>query len=255
MVDMSMLSNAAFSGTPAPIASLRLPFQVRAVDPESQEMVKIRDQRVRSYGKHMPALAAKLGFPDDADSHGNCQIIGAFSKLDGSVLGSSRSHNNASGPLAMEASVTFPSSLSGVRLVETTRLCVSSNTQSSVVRGAMLKSIYWHAVKTEAEAIIVCARRPVDRMYEFLCFEDVFGEREFFPMRHGNNVEHRVMILWVDELERKWRAVGHPMYDLMFRERHDDLLLSGMNKGVDSWNETLWAGQRKSRIPDVALTA
>jgi len=63
----------------------------------------------------------------------------------------------------------------------------------------------------------------VDREYEGMLFEDVFGEREFLPMAHVGGLPHRVLAKDVMAARRRWEEAKHPLFQFMVHTHHPDL--------------------------------
>jgi hypothetical protein len=62
-------------------------------------------------------------------------------------------------------------------------------------------------------------------MYDALLFQDLFPG-QYIPMRHFNNIPHRVLAFEVGTAEERWAAANHPLYNFVFRTSHPDLDLS-----------------------------
>jgi len=87
-----------------------LPFKVEiATEAQMDGVIQLR---AASYGKHLPELGAKLRKAEAADFELGCEVLVATSKLDGSVLGTLRTHANVMAPLPLEASLKLPTGFS-----------------------------------------------------------------------------------------------------------------------------------------------
>jgi hypothetical protein len=84
---------------------------------------------------------------------------------------------------------------------------------------------YWELSGTEFA--VVAGRSPVDRQYEQLLFQDVFGDKEMVPLRNTGNIPHRVMAFEIATAEERWRAANHPLLKF-FRETHHPDIDIGM---------------------------
>lgn len=202
----------------------RLPFEV--VIATESDLAEVGALRAVSYGKHLPELGAKLLAPEPADFDHGCEVLIARSKLDGSLLGTLRTHANAVVPLPLEASMLLPTYLQGMRMVEATRLCVKGSPNSSVVRSLLFKALFLYCMSQKADWMMAAGRRPVDRIYDGLMFTDVEEHGKFYPMAHANGVPHRVMCFDPSDAQRLWKLHEHPLYHFVFETNHPDIDLS-----------------------------
>jgi hypothetical protein len=88
--------------------------------------------------------------------------------------------------------------------------------------------------------MVVTARHPIDRFYNWLLFEDLFPNEGFMPMAHVGMIPHRVLACDLVDTKRKWLEVDHPWYPLFFGMHHPDIDLapaaavgSGFDRGSD----------------------
>ena len=75
------------------------------------------------------------------------------------------------------------------------------------------------------DCMIAAARRPMDRFYQWLYFEDVFEGGDFIPMAHAGMIPHRVLNCDIAVAKRRWVEVDHPWYPLFFETYHPDIEL------------------------------
>ena len=212
----------------------RLPFRVEIVSRRAlQEVAKLRAE---TYGKHMPQLAALLSQPEPADFSRGCEVFVAKSKLDGSLLGTLRTHANVYNPLPLQASLELPQRFRGTRMVETTRLCVKGGLNASTVRNALFKAMHQYCLDQNVDWMVVAARRHVDRIHDSLLFEDVKEPRVYYPMAHAGGVPHRVLSFSPKGAEALWRSRQHPLYSFIFETHHPDLDLSMAQDLNFDWN-------------------
>jgi hypothetical protein len=202
-----------------------LPFKVE-IATEAQ-MQGVMELRAASYGKHLPTLGVKLREPEDADAQLGCEVLVATSKLDGSVLGTLRTHANVVAPLPLQMSVDLPASFRHQRMVESTRLCIKGNPGSSLVRTALFKAFHHYCLAQRADWMMATGRRPVDRLYDALLFQDVGEAGVFYPMTFTGGVPHRVMSLSPREARRLYIGAQHPQTEFFFERIHPDIDLSG----------------------------
>ena len=202
-----------------------LPFKVEiATEAQLDGVIQLR---AASYGKHLPELGAKLREPEAADFAYGCEVFVATSKLDGSVLGTLRTHSNVMEPLPLQRSLNLPGSYAGKRMVESTRLCVKGNTGSSIVRAALFKAFYSYCMAQGVDQMMATGRRPLDRMYDGLMFTDVGETGKFYPMAFTGGVPHRVMSLVPELVRTLWTGANHSLTGFFFETHHPDIDLSG----------------------------
>lgn len=201
-----------------------LPFRVEIVS--RRKMQEVADLRAVTYGKHLPDLGASLSQPEPADFSRGCEVFVARSKLDGSLLGTLRTHANVHNPLPLQASIDLPERFRGTRMVETTRLCVKSGVGTSVVRNALFKAMHQYCLDQKVHWMVVAARRHVDRIHDSLLFQDVGEPRVYYPMAHAGGVPHRVLYMSVTDMQRQWREFNHPLCAFGFDTDHPDIDLS-----------------------------
>jgi len=208
------------------ILSERLPFLVKIAT--ADELKAVARLRAAAYGKHLPTLATHLLQPEAADYELGNEVFVAVSKLDGSMLGTIRTHSNLLKPLPLEASMDLPEHFRGLRLIEATRLSVLGNLQASLVRNALFKTFFQYCLSQNAAWMLAAGRRPVDRLYDSMLWRDVDGVGKLYPMAHAAGVPHRVMCMAPTEAEPIWRAADHPLFRFAFQTEHPDLDLSGV---------------------------
>lgn len=207
--------------TPA-IKTERLPFTVRVVRTEA-ELRKAVKVRHAAYARHVPDFARQLAVPEDEDYADDGIVLLAESKLDGSVLGSTRIRTNLERPLEMEDSLTLPAWLQGKRLVEATRLGVDEGHGGRMVKMALIKACFMYCRQNDIEWSVATARAGVDRQYEQLLFVDVFPGEPAIPLHHVGNLPHRVLAFDVETFEERWTAARHPLLNFFFYTNHPDI--------------------------------
>jgi hypothetical protein len=200
----------------------KLPFTVRLVRNEEDlwKAVRIRHQ---AYSRHLPSFAESLKFPEPTDAESDVIVLLAESKLDGSPIGTMRLQTNRDKPLPLEQSIELPEWLTKCRLGEATRLGVSGSSAGRLVTGALFKAGFQYCLQTGIEWIVVTARSPIDRQYDRLMFNDVYPGMGYVPVKHVNNMPHRIMSIEISQLEPRWAAAKHPLYNFFFRTFHEDL--------------------------------
>ena len=202
----------------------RLPFTVRVVRSENA-LGKAVAIRQAAYARHMPVLAEKLRAPEPNDHDQGSVVLLAESKLDGSPLGTMRIQTNRFNPLSIEQGVELPAWLRSKSQAEATRLGIDLGRTGRLVKTTLFKAFFLYCVEANIEWMVIGARSPLDRMYDALLFQDLFPG-QYIPMRHFDNIPHRVLAFEVGTAEERWAEANHPLYNFVFRTRHPDLDLS-----------------------------
>jgi hypothetical protein len=200
----------------------RLPFTVKLVGNEDDLRKAVRIRHA-AYSRHLPTFAESLKAPETTDAESGVIVLLAESKLDGSPIGTMRLQTNRNRPLPLEKSVDLPLSLTVNVLGEATRLGVSGSSAGRLVTAALFKAGFQYCLQTGIEWIVVAARSPVDRQYERLLFTEVFPGMGYVPLQHANNMPHRIMLMEIGQMEARWQAAKHPLYNFFFRTFHEDI--------------------------------
>ena len=219
------------------------------VTEQSNRFLGFLIERYTSYGKHLPDLGSRLRNPEEADFELGCEVIVARSKLDGSLLGTLRTHANVLKPLPLQASIRLPALHQGQRMIETTRLCVKGNPNSSLVRNTLFKALFQYCSSQDVAWMMAAGRRPVDRIYDALIFSDVGEPGAFYPMAHAGNMPHRVMRFSPAHAQATWGACHHPLYEFVFETEHPDIDLTASSQLNFQW---LCPESTTDRHPDSA---
>ncbi len=224
---------ASDRSTPVVQTEESLPFFVEIA--ARHQLQEVADLRAATYGKHLPVLGASLRQPELADVTLGCEVFVARSKLDGSLLGTLRTHSNALSPLPLQASIELPERFSGTRMVETTRLCVKGSPGASTVRSALFKAMHQYCLDQKVEWMLAAARRTVDRIHDSLLFQDVKESRAYYPMAHAGGVPHRVLHMSTTDMQRQWGECQQPLYTFAFNTLHRDIDISGAKDLNFAW--------------------
>ncbi len=202
----------------------RLPFTIRVVrdDDALQKAVTIRQS---AYGRHVPEFAAKLGSPEANDHDEGSVVLLAESRMDGSPLGTMRIQTNRYRDLTVAQSVELPGWLENKSMAEATRLGVALGRTGRLVKTALFKALYLFCVEAQIEWMVIGARSPLDRMYEALLFQDLFPG-ELVPLRHFDNIPHRILAFDIQGARARWEDAGHPLLGFMCYTHHPDIDLS-----------------------------
>lgn len=221
------IDNRAVSSGPTglgerPMTEERLPFSVRVVR-NDEDLTKAVGIRAAAYSRHMPEFGEKLRQAELIDGEPGVVVLLAESKLDGSALGTLRIQSNAYKPLTVEQSVTLPRWLRDRPLVEGSRLGIIGGTIGRLVKTVLIKATLRYCENEGIDWAIVAARAPLDRQYAQLMFEDLYPEQGFIPMRHGNNIPHRVMGFEIETGYQRLVDANHPMLNFMHHTNHPDI--------------------------------
>lgn len=206
----------------AQLSTERLPFRVRIVTDEDDLLKAVRI-RQSAYARHVPQFARQLEEPEVADRESGSVVLLAESHLDGSALGTMRIQTNRYHPLKLEQSVELPDWLQDRSLAEATRLGVGEGSIGRVVKTALFKAYYLYCMDQGIEWMVITARKPLDRQYEMLMFQDVFEPGSLFPMRHVGDMPHRVMAFDVAAARRRWSEAKHPLLAYVCDVHHPDI--------------------------------
>ncbi len=216
------------------VQTAHLPFRVEIAS--AAQMDGVIQLRAASYGKHLPDLGCKLREAEAADFESGCEVFVATSKLDGTVLGTLRTHANLVQAIPLQHSLKLPHRFRGSRMVEATRLCVKGNPNSSLVRSALFKALHNYCLAQNVDWMMATGRRPVDRIYDSLYFSDVGDAGVFYPMTFTGGVPHRVMYLAPQAVQPLWHAAQHSLHDFFFETRHPDIDLSRAKSIAHTWH-------------------
>lgn len=206
----------------------RLPFTVRLVKTEV-DLHKAVSIRHSAYARHVPEFAETLRVPEAADFEDGVAVLLAESKLDGSPLGTMRIQTNTFKDLSLEQSVQLPDWLAGRSLAEATRLGITEDRVGRLVKTMLFKVFYQYCLLQEIEWMVIAGRAPIDRQYERLLFKDVYPGMGYIPLRHANNMPHRVMAFHVDSAQARWSEAHHPLLEFMCHIQHPDIDLGEMH--------------------------
>ena len=225
--DLAEANRFGSFGTAAPIPGAahkveRLAFAVRPVR-NDEDLAKAIFVRHAAYARHMPDFAEKLRCAESIDSEPGVVLLLAESKLDGAALGTLRIQSNAHAPLKVEQSVTLPRWLRDRPLVEVSRLGIVGGSVGRLVKTVLIKAAFQFCEQDGIDWALVAARAPLDKQYEQLLFEDLYPEQGFIPMRHGNNVPHRVMGFEIDTGKQRWTDANHPLLEFFCATAHPDI--------------------------------
>ncbi|QAU33219.1 hypothetical protein [Janthinobacterium sp. 17J80-10] len=207
---------------PAPTAEERLPFTVRLVQTQ-EELSKALQIRYAAYARHVPSFAESLKMAEPNDRDSGVAILLAESKLDGSPLGTMRIQTNWYNPLSLEQSVELPAWLQNKSLAEATRLGVTEQKIGRNVKTVLFKAYFLYCVENGIDWMVIAGRSPIDRQYDRLLFSEVYPGMGYIPLRHANNMPHRVLSFEVATAEERWNLAKHPLTNFIFHTRHPDI--------------------------------
>jgi hypothetical protein len=213
----------------------RLPFTVRVVR-SKEALYKAVAIRQAAYARHVPVFSETLKTPEPNDYDQGSMILLAESKLDGTPVGTIRVQSNRYRDLGVEQSVELPARLQHKSMVEATRLAIAEGRVGRVTKLILIKALYIYCLEANIDWVIATARPPLDRQYDALLLEDLYSG-EFIPMRHVNDIPHRVLALDIPGARTRWDEAGHPLLDFMCNTHHPDIDLS--NADFSSWNSSV----------------
>jgi hypothetical protein len=228
------------------MAEERLPFTVRIVRGE-EALHKAVSIRQAAYARHVPAFAATLNSPEPNDHDRGSVVLLAESKLDGSPLGTLRIQTNRFNELSIAKSVELPAWLKNKSMAEATRLGVGLGQTGRVVKTVLFKALYLYCIEEGIEWMVIGARSPLDRQYEALLFQDLFPG-QFIPLRHANNIPHRVLAFEVGTADERWSEANHPLYKFMVQTHHPDLDLSDSEYSTEMLPALAYAASNRVAI-------
>lgn len=217
--------HASLSDSEMSIREERIAFTVRIVSSE-QDMNKAVGIRHAAYARHMPEFAERLRAPESMDGAPGVVVLLAESKLDGTALGTLRIQTNAHTPLKVEQSVGLPLWMRDRPLAEVTRLGITSGTAGRLVKMVLIKAAFEYCEFDEIEWAIVAARPPLDRQYSQLMFEEIDPDQGLVPLRHVDNILHRVMAFEIETGHQRWSDANHPMLNFFSYTNHPDIELN-----------------------------
>ncbi|WP_296651464.1 hypothetical protein [Paraburkholderia sp.] len=201
-----------------------LPFTIKVVSSVA-DLDKAVEMRRAAYRRHVPEFAETMGI-EAMDAAPGTVVLLAQSRLDGGPLGTMRVQTNEFGPLAVEQSVVLPDWLGQTRLAEATRLGVARGTIGRLVKVALCKAYYMYCAQNGVDWMLITARSPLDREYEAMLFDDVYGKNEYLPMAHVGGLPHRLMAKPVALARQRWTQANHPLFGFMVETYHPDIDVS-----------------------------
>lgn len=220
--------------TPGAAVTRPLDFAVRVVTTEA-ELQGVQALRAAAYGHHLPGIGESFGRPDPMDRQPDTVVFYARDKRTGTVVGSCRIQVNLMRPLQIEESVPLPPQWRGRVLSEITRLTVLPGYSHQPVRLALVKACHLFCVARQIGGVLAGSRRSLLRQYRSLGFVDVFEDGRLYPLRHGGNLEHRILFRDTVTAESDARSIQHPDYRFVFREHHPDIrIFEALDQLVDA---------------------
>lgn len=215
---------ATHASNDRPICEERLPFSVRIArtDDDMSKAVAIRHS---AYARHMPVFAEKLREPETMDVAPGVAVLLAESRLDGSALGTLRIQTNAHMQLTVEQSIELPRWMRDRPLAEVTRLGITGGSVGRLVKMVLIKAAFQYCEHEDIEWAVVAARSPLDRQYTQLMFEELYPQQGMVPLRHVDNIPHRVMAFEIETGHQRWAEADHPLLNFFSYTRHPDIVL------------------------------
>ena len=134
-----------------------------------------------------------------------------------------RIHVNRGARLPLEGSIHLPEHLRNLYLAEAVRFGIVDGKIGQQARDALFKAFYLTCLMLKVDKMIVCARFPLHKLYFSLLFEDIFPAGNFIEMAHIGNIEHRLLMLQVNQVEPLWKKNNHFLYRYFFETNHPDI--------------------------------
>jgi hypothetical protein len=209
-----------------------LPFTLRIVHTE-EELAKATAIRYAAYHRHVPDMAQHLREPESYDWEDGTVVMLVEAKIDGEPLGTMRIQTNRFKPLNIEHSVDLPAHLNGKILAQASRLGIGQGRVGRMVKLALFKAFYLYSLQAGIDFMVIAARSPLDRIYDDLLFTDVYPGLGFIPIKHADNMPHRVMGFDVRDAQRLWIANSHPLFKFVVETNHVDIDIS--DRGLSSF--------------------
>jgi hypothetical protein len=199
----------------------RLPFSVRLVQSthDLERAVAIRQQ---AYGRHMPELAQRLAVPEADDLRPDAHILIAESRTDGQVLGSVRLLSNLNRPLQIEQEVRLPDRLRHQHVLEARRLAIQSGPPGRQVTPALVKAAYEISYRCGLDFVLATARRPVDKMYQAMQFEDLLKGQQI-TQAESPDLPLSIYGMDIPQADALWIRAQCPLYGFMAQTYHPDI--------------------------------
>ena len=199
----------------------RLPFSIRLVQSthDLERAVAIRQQ---AYARHMPELAKRLAEPEADDLRPDAHILIAESRTDGLVVGSVRLLSNLNCPLQIEQEAPLPERVRQGHLLEARRLAVQSGPPGRQVTPALVKAAYEISYRCGLDFVLATARRPVDKMYQAMQFEDLLAGQQI-TQAESPDLPLSIYGMDIPQADTRWIRAQCPLYGFMAQTYHPDI--------------------------------
>ena len=110
-------------------------------------------------------------------------------------------------------------------LAEVTRLGITGGSIGRLVKMVLIKAAFQYCEHEDIDWAVVAARSPLDRQYTQLMFEEIYPQRGMVPLRHVDNIPHRVMAFEIETGHQRWAEADHPLLNFFSYTRHSDISL------------------------------
>lgn len=198
-----------------------LPFTVRAVRTH-QDLQDVLRLRAACYGRHFGSDGLVRETPDPEDLDPGAVLFLAELKSTGEPVGCLRFMTNRFSRLHIEEFVDLPPDLCHVHLADIRRLSVAKGPGGRLVKLALFKAAYLHAVANQVRYIVIAAREPLIRDYQAVHFQDLVTGGLYVELLEK---PHRVLFLDVNKVEYDSRASGNRLHKTFFHDYHPDIML------------------------------
>ena len=204
-----------------PEETARLPFRVRLARDE-RDLERIVALRATAYGRHIPAMVTTVDRPEAEDHRPETLLLMAESRTTGQLLGAARLIHNGHVPLKLEQAFGVQGLFQSRFVAEAGRLTVLGIPESRMATLALVKAMYEICFHAGIEWAAITARRPMDRVYLAMQFDDVLNGRKI-PYPPVGHLPHGLYTMPIREADIRWRRAACPLYPFMAGTFHPDI--------------------------------
>lgn len=201
---------------------VNLSFTVRLARSE-EHLISAIKVRSEAYSRHLPDMGEMLRLPEEVDTSIGMIVFLAESKMTGEAIGTLRIQKCDEESLLIEDSIELPVEMKHRPRISVTRLAVKAGRESKEVKLALFKAMLLYCLAMQIDWIVIAARSPIDRTFEYLGFDDVFEKGKNYPIQSARNKLHRILVMCPRTLERTYFAQEHALHGFFFRQFHPDI--------------------------------
>lgn len=198
-----------------------LSFTVRPVISHG-DLVRACRVRALAYGAKSPHLRESMLEPDSVDALPTTTTYLCEDKFSGQAMGTMRVQVSGPqlSPLSIDGVVPPLREFQTAYRAEITRLAAPVGADP-FVRLALWKAGFMHCRSHHVRLLMLAVRKPaLIKAYTKMGAKDVCGE---LPIPYAGNLPHRVMGLFLDDIESEWRMAQHPLLKFMVETAHPDI--------------------------------